>query len=476
MHSRYIPKWVFCPSLLLILILILGFSAGCRLGSSGFQTTSSESFVVITDIHFTPFYDPELFDDLVRAEAEDWAAIFSSSSAADLPSWGQETNYPLLVKTLDSAGLAVEGDQFILFLGDILAHEFRKQFFTFFGREDEEALKSFILKTVSFFIMQVRDRFETAPVIFVLGNNDSYAGDYSIVAGGSFLDDTAELFYDILLEGSTDPSGFLATYEEGGYYAVEPDGSEILFVCLNSIFFSINRPVGLQDGDDPGLKELDWLEQTLAKAAADGKRVWLLSHIPPGPDIYWTVSQYMDRKGHISDVGMMWKKGYQDRFIKIIEKYQEIINITFCGHTHMEEYRMAQANGNESHLITIVNPAVTPLFGNNPAYRVFRMDADDWELLDYRTEAIDLKNHAPDYETLYIFSQAYGFMTSLTRALPALYSELFSDNFKEDNFRGFYYAGHNEASNINNLNWPAYRCAVGNIDPAGYISCVNSLD
>jgi len=469
MHFRSIHKQLVNQFLFLILIFIFGFSVGCRLGSSGFHITSSESFVVITDIHFTPFYDHELFDALVQAEAEDWAAIFSSSSIKALPSWGQETNYPLLVKTFENAGFAVERDQFIIFLGDILAHKFREQFFALFGSEDEEALRNFVFKTVRFIMLQFRDRFDSAPVFFVLGNNDSYAGDYSLVAGGRFLDDTAELFYDLLLKGNADPTDFFTTYEEGGYYSALPRGEKVMFVCLNTVLFSTHRSL-----TDEGWKQLEWLEQTLARAEAEGRRIWLLSHIPPGPDIYETVSSYMDETGHISEVELLWNKEYHERFMEITARYQKIIKISFGGHTHMEEYRMSLSNEVEPDMLMIINPAVTPLFGNNPAYRVFTMDAEDWDLLDYRTEAIDLKNHALDYQTLYTFSQAYGFMTPLNGALSELYPELFSDRAKEDSFRRFYYAGHNEASNIKDLNWPAYRCAVGNMNPDGYMDCVNS--
>lgn len=471
MQSRCIPKCLLYPSLLFVLTLIFCFSAGCTLGSSGFHITSSESFVAITDIHFSPFYDPEIFDALVQAEAEDWASIFSSSSIKTIPSWGHETNYPLLVKTLDSASLAVDSDPFLIFLGDILAHNFREQFFGLFGSENEEALRTFVFKTVRFIMLQFRNRFDSAPVLFVLGNNDSYAGDYNLVAGGRFLDDTAELFYDLLLKEVADPADFFTTYEKGGYYSALPRGEKVMFICLNTVLFSTHRPL-----EEDAWEQLEWLEQTLARAEDEGRIVWLLSHIPPGPDVYDTVSTYMDEAGHISEVGLMWNREYLERFLEITSRYQKIIKISFGGHTHMEEYRMAYSNGVEPDLLMIVNPAVTPIFGNNPAYRIFTIDADDWELLDYRTEAIALQDHAQEYETLYVFSQAYGFVTPLAVALSELYPELFSDRAKEDNFRRFYYAGHSEASNIKDLNWPAYSCAVGNMYPDGYMDCVNSSE
>ena len=72
----------------------------------------------------------------------------------------------------------VSSSPVMLFQGDILAHKFRETFFQLYGGEDETALRSFVYKTVQFFVNQLRGVLpEGIPVMFMLGNNDSYAGD-----------------------------------------------------------------------------------------------------------------------------------------------------------------------------------------------------------------------------------------------------------------------------------------------------------
>jgi sphingomyelin phosphodiesterase acid-like 3 len=169
-----------------------------------------------------PFYDTAIFDDLVNSPVEEWVDIFESSGVTDLSSWGQETNYPLLKKALDAASQNIGEGQAAIFPGDILAHHFPETIFELYGEEDQEALRSFVYKTVVFFATQVRDRFGNIPVMFTLGNNDSYAGDYQLVPGGAFLADTADVFYNTFLLGTADRENYFSTYPAGGYFVAEP--------------------------------------------------------------------------------------------------------------------------------------------------------------------------------------------------------------------------------------------------------------
>ena len=135
-------------------ILFVFLAAGCSSDSSGTSTESKLPLVIISDVHFTPFYDTTIFNDLVNSPVEEWADIFQRSSVTELSSWGQETNYPLLRRALDAASRSIGEGQAVIFPGDILAHNFPETFFELYGEEDREALRSFVYKTVVFFATQ----------------------------------------------------------------------------------------------------------------------------------------------------------------------------------------------------------------------------------------------------------------------------------------------------------------------------------
>lgn len=459
----------------LLIAIAVALATGCGDSSSNRPPQATLPLVIISDIHFTPFYDTELFNDLVNSPVEQWASIFQTSGMSEPLSWGNESNYPLLVRALDSALMEIGSSPVLLFPGDILAHKFPEKFFELYGKKDEEALRSFVYKTVVFFATHVRERFQDLPVVFALGNNDSYAGDYKLVPGGKFLTDTAEVFYSTLLLGGADPESYFKTYTAGGYYVANPPGSKVLFVCLNSILFSQRWLENTaNEGDDIALRQLDWLELTLAEASKGDRKVWLVMHIKPGVDIFTTVSTYMDKSGYISNAASFWKEEYQECFLEITKRYDHVIEAVFSGHTHMDEYRLLLENDGAAYKATIVTPSVSPVFGNDPAFKVVTMDRENWELLDYHSVAYHLGSAFPEFSTYYVFSEAYSTEMPLKLSLISLFPNLATDTLNQQAYARFYYSGHNAADNINATNWPAYWCGIGKMVQEEYIECVNS--
>jgi len=310
--------------------------------------------------------------------------------------------------------------------------------------------------------------------MFTLGNNDSYAGDYQLVPGGAFLADTAEAFFDTFLLGSADRETFLSTYSAGGYFVAEPPGAKVLFVCVNSILFSENRTESCADapGNAPSI-QLDWLLKVLAKAHADKKKVFMLTHIPAGMNIYDTVKNYMDESGKISDADLFWKESCQSRFLEICRQYESDIEFIFSGHTHMDEYLLVLDRDGEAYKPVVVTPAVSPQFGNNPAFKVMTLRGEDWKPLDCRSISCDPALSSPDFSTYYVFSEAYSTKAPLAESLVELFPRMATDAGARINYARFYYSGHDDANIIDNITWPAYWCGVGKMDKEAYIECVN---
>jgi hypothetical protein len=275
----------------------------------------------------------------------------------------------------------------------------------------------------------------------------------------------------LLLDGA-DPSVFTRTYCAGGYYKAQPSPSKVLFVCLNTVLFSVHW--SSKGAEDAPIKQLDWLEQTLADASLQGKKVWILMHVPPGADVFGTVSTYMDESGRIWDAAMLWKKEYQERFLKIIRAYGDIIEASFAGHTHMDEYRITLEQGHERSETILFSPSISPQFGNNPAFRVFTLSTADWDLLDYRSIAFPFGIPDPAFETCYLFSAAYHLNTPLEPALAELLPKLVIDEGRREKYIHFYYSGHDAANPITKTDWPAYWCAISSMSKDDYIGCVNS--
>ena len=451
-------------SLLTLAMLIMVALAGCSSGQSSFR------IAVFSDVHFNPFYDTAIFQELLGTSEDGWAEIFEGSTVTDPQTWGEETFYPLLSQTIERVCSEAAGTPFVIFTGDILTHGFDSKFYALYGSEDETAMRAFLYKTVAFFAAQVRGYCGDVPIMPTLGNNDSYEGDYQIEPGGDFLNDTSNLFYSILLMNNADPDVFSSTWKAGGYYVTNSIAPYLSIISLNTILFSPHAASGNETATE---EQLSWLEQQLAIARAFGRRVWILLHIAPGIDIFGTVSRYMDDAGHFSDAQMMWQDEYQERFLEALGEYSDIVDAIFAGHTHMDEYRLAPEDYGNWQGAIITTPAANPLFENNPEFKVLTVSGGGWKPIDYQSFNYPLESSDQSYSSYYTFSDAYGLTGILDGSLAMLYPELSTDETKKQTYINHYYSGHNDANPINDLNWPAYRCAIAWMSKEAFLQCAN---
>jgi sphingomyelin phosphodiesterase acid-like 3 len=448
----------------------------CVCGSCAHDTDNSFNVVVFSDIHFNPYYDPSLFPALLSADAGEWAGIFQTSSITIPSTWGRDANYPLLSLALSSIRQTMGVSPLIIFTGDILGHYFPQQFYqkingTANPRNDADvaAMKAFTNKAVTFFAQQMRSSFGNIPVIFALGNSDSYTG---LGPDSSFLSNMAELYFAQFVNGTVDHQTFLDTFTCGGYYSAEPAGMNVVVIGLNTFAFS---PYFGNANASTVAAQLAWFDATLASAQAAGKRVWLLMHVPPGADKYST-AQSVDSSGHITTATMMWNQGYQTSFLQILSKYPCLITQTLTAHTHMDEYRI-MSPGN----LADTTPSIAPYFGNNPAYKVFTFSSETLKATDYTSLNYDLATNPEKFNSYYTFSTAYLMQGPLNDSLLQLYPELAEENAKQALYREHYFSGHNYTipvpgtfNPITDKNWPVFWCGIGNMGQQELIDCVNS--
>ncbi len=460
-----------------------GFLTACGGGSPAAGTDPPNNFpvVVFTDVHFDPLYDETLFPALVSADAGQWANIFQTSGVTAPSAWGKDTNYPLLARALSSITQNLGASPLTIFTGDIIGHYVPQRFYVLYGTKDPldpaaadvAAMHAFIDKTVAFFMQQVRSSVGNIPVMFALGNADSYTG---LGPDSSFLSDTAELFYTEFLNGTVDHQTFLTTFTSGGYYSAEPAGTNLMVIGLNTFEFSPPDPL-LPDASSAVAAELAWFDATLASAQAGGKKVWLLMHVPPGAVISQT-AQDADSNGHVTPAAttMMWNQDYQARFLAILLKYPGLITQTLAAHTHMDEYRIMSPDS-----VLDITPGITPYFGNDPAFKVFTCSYDTFTATDYTSLNYDLATSPAQFNSYYTFSTAYSMQGRLNDSLAQLYPALATNNAQQALYRGHYFSGHNYTVPVPNTldpitdaTWPVYWSGIGHMDEQGFIDSVNS--
>ncbi|MFA6034093.1 MAG: metallophosphoesterase [Myxococcota bacterium] len=451
----------------LLVLAAIGLTFGC----SSTTTDTARPVVVFSDVHFNPFYDPNIFPSLLAADPDQWPAIFQGSTVTSLSAWGEDTNYLLFMQTLTSINQNLGAAPLVIFTGDFLGHHFDTLFYSLYGSQDVAAMRAFSLKTVQFFVAQVRLYCENLPVMFVLGNNDEYEGDYLLAPNSPFLSDTAELFYSGLLLKTADQQTFLNTYKAGGYYVSQPLGNNMVVIALNTVFLTPDAS-GVAGIDGAIQTQLTWLETTLASAKASGNKVWLLMHVPPGADEYKTASS-LDGGSQIATAGMMMQATYQASLLQILSNYPGIITMSLAGHTHMDEYRNMLGDTASASEIVEITPSISPRSGNDPAFKIITFSNTTFEPADYSSLNYDLSTLPAQFNSYYTFSTAYSMHGYMNADLTALVPELATASTKQGFYRGSFYSGHDSASSITNSNWPVYWCGIGKMVQQNIVDCVN---
>ena len=429
-------------------------------GCSSTAVAPSTTVVAFSDVHFDPFFDPSLLGALEEAPESQWASIFAGSGITGPGRYGHTTNYVLLQRSLAAIQAQEPRPAAVIFGGDILVQEFSTFYYALTHTQDQAAMKAFALKTVHFVVHQVRAALGTTPVYFTLGNWDDYAGSFGLQPDDPFLADTAALFFDDLLLGSTDRLAFDATYRAGGYYAAEVPGSSLVVLGINTGFLAPQSTAGA----DAGSQELLWLDATLADVEASGKQAWLVMHAPPGGDLA-TTGGNVDPQGHIAQPTMMLQAGPQQRLLEILAAHRGALAAAFTGHTHMDEYRIA--------VVALQGlPGITSDMGNAPAFKTFTVSGDS-ALQDYVSWTLDLATPSASFQPYYAFSSAYGLPAPLETSLAALLPKLMTSPTDQSGYRGRYGSGQAPSQPINDLDWPVYWCGIAFMGSQGLADCVN---
>jgi hypothetical protein len=329
-----------------------------------------------------------------------------------------------------------------------------------------------------FLEQQLEQTFPATPIIPALGNNDEECGDYQLQPGGPFLIDTLPILRRLV--GSAGGPGFDRDWQSYGNFSAQVSGIRVLSTNTNFLSVHYRNACGSAADGDPGRATLAWLEAELAAAKQAQERVWLLYHIPPGIDGYATL-----RQGACAGTMIpMWDQAYAGAFLALMKRYADTVTVSFAGHTHMDDFRLiADAEGRYGFIL--ITPAVSPIFGQNPAFRTLAYDAAG-EILDQTT--YDLTNLPqattaaggvpPEWWTEYTFTRQWSLPRVDLPSLDRLYALITDAPVERERWHVIfpvsspgYWAPFAAGSEQLAQAVRAFRCASGNVAALDYQQC-----
>lgn len=464
---------------ILFLLIFLSTNQGGQ-ATKATRPAGTGLVVSISDIHFDPFYDPALIHSLIQSDYTQWQSIFSHSKVQGYGSKGADTNYILFNSALENIYERVPHPDFIIISGDFLDHNFQDNYATASANKDPRAANAFITKTIAFVTWMIQKRFPQTPVYPALGNNDSYCGDYYLEPGGPFLKATAGA-WKTLLKNPANVISFMRTFPAlGSYSIITPNNKHQRVIVLNTTFFSINYENKCGDPKaQPGKDEMKWLETELQKAAAGKEKVWLVYHIPPGIDVYYAVDNAS--RGKSSKPETFWQPTYNQQFINLLARYSTVIVGSFAGHIHMDSFELIRSSNNSPDSFVHITPAISPRFGNNPAFEIFTYDRRSSGLNDYTAYYFDIasaaaqKNAPVKWGREYTFSEVYGQPMLTARSLQAVYDGMpKNEHHYLTKFATYYNVNNTVSPGIPEKSWRAYWCGIAYLTASDYLKCVST--
>ena len=488
---RHFSFWL-C-SLLLGFVSLLSAAAAQRTvppayeqSASGVDATIPALF--ISDIHFDPFHDPARVRQLVAAPVSQWTSILSRPPSPNQQqaftalqqschARGVDTPETLLRSSLRAMRARQPDAKFMLVSGDLVAHAFSCRYATLFPHATPAEYQSFVEKTISYVVGQLRASFPRIPIYIALGNNDSACGDYRLDPQDSFLADTARIVATGL--PASDRAAEIQDFAQTGSYSLTmaPPMQHTRLIVLDDLFLSRNyRSCAGQPNPAPADAEIAWLQSQLAQARQSGERVWIMGHIPTGIDPYSTARRLGAMCGHVNPVMFLSSTKLADLMIE----YADIVRLGIFAHTHMDEIRLLQpehaepASASAAVVIKMV-PSVSPVGGNDPSFTIARINPATATLRDYKVVAAS--NHtgiANKWSVEYDFAQTFHREQFSPSTIKTLIAEFAADpdanTAASRQYIRHYFIG--DRSTELKPFWPQYVCALANASVESYAACV----
>jgi sphingomyelin phosphodiesterase acid-like 3 len=447
--------------------------------------------LLVSDIHFDPLHDPAKVRELVAAPVARWTAILSAPPSSNQAkafaslqeschARGVDTPFALLHSSLQAMKARQPDAKFMAVSGDLMAHAFICRYSTLFPGSAPADYQTFVLKTLSFVVAELRATFPDMPIYAGLGNNDSGCGDYQLDAGSEFLAQAGRIIAEGLPQSQQ--QDVITEFGVGGYYSI-PMAEPMLntrLIVVNDLFFSPRYSTCAGKPDSAAAtQQLSWLEQQLTQARQSGQRVWVMGHIPPGIDPYSTMSKFRDVCGGQSPVMFL----SSDKMADLIVEYADVVRLGVFGHTHMDEVRLlepevADPQNAEAHLAVIkVVPSISPVDGNNPSFTVARVNASSATLENF--EVIAASNQTgisaswtKEYDYAQTFHQSQFSPLAMKKMIDGFSLDHAANTPASEAYLRHYFVGDRAA--LLSPFWPQYVCALNNYSAKGYAACVCS--
>lgn len=372
----------------------------------------------------------------------------------------------LVLSAVDAMRKIHSNPDFIMWTGDDTAHVEDKYFST--------ATVVEIVKTLT---DTLNGTFPNIPFLPVLGNHDYYPKNQLPPGKSSLQGQVAELWKGWLDRLDADKA--FKSFNSSGRYVADIKGTKVSVMALNTlIWYKSNNSTALNKTSDDPDHQFAWADEQLTALAKNGRKVYLMGHIPPG-----NFERYQQKTE-----GFHWyQERYNQRFIKLIQDHYEVIEAQFFAHHHTDSFRLFfkdDRRDGKAQAISyqLLAPGVTPwkstlseeTGANNPGIRLVSYDTETGKLTEVTTYYLDLRDaneNEPEWKFEYNFTTYYGLKNISALSLFDLNNRMTNDRKLFDRYYVANTVKYEDASACTPSCQKLHRCSIAEVDYTRFRAC-----
>jgi sphingomyelin phosphodiesterase acid-like 3 len=449
------------------------------------QTKATVSALLLSDIHFEPFWDPAKASQLATAPTSGWRAILAGAASPDQPQRfaalqqschapGADTSFALFDSSLNAMRSHAAGVKFVTVSGDLLSHSFQCKYTMLFPKSTPADLRVFAEKTLNYVMGELYGAFPNVPVYAALGNNDSDCGDYRLDTHSEFLAVTGREITENF--PASERQSAEESFAVGGYYSISLPVENTRLLVVNDLFMSKNYATCAGKADPTAADaQLAWLRQQFSEARANKQKIWVMGHIPPGIDLYATATRFIDVCGGQASILYLSSEKMADELVE----FSDVVQLAIFGHNHMDEMRLLKDDGqtrasSKSVAVKVVS-SISPINGNHPSFTLAQIDASSAALVDYKVfVASNLTGIDAAWTEEYDFARSFHERefnpTSVSELIAGFAADPGAKTQASQNYIVDFSVGY--ATPLLSLAWPQYVCTLSNHTPQSFKACV----
>ncbi|KAM6371216.1 acid sphingomyelinase-like phosphodiesterase 3b isoform 2-T2 [Pluvialis apricaria] len=418
----------------------------------------SGRFWHITDLHWDPDYE-------AAVGAGQMCPSGGSRPGPAAGPWGSylcDAPWRLLASAVHAMRNRLQRPDFVLWTGDDTPHV-----------PDEKLGEEKVLHIIENLTSLIKETFPDTKVYAAMGNHDFHPKNQLPGKEHRIYNRIAELWHPWLNDAS------VPLFRAGAFYSEKlpsPSTRGRMVVLNTNLYYDRNDETAGEE--DPG-GQFQWLEETLTNASRADEVVYIIGHVPPG---------FFEKKR-----GKPWfRRGFNERYLKIVQKHHRVIAAQFFGHHHTDSFRMFYSDTGSPVNVMFLAPGVTPwkttLPGvnngaNNPGIRVIEYDPGTLQVLDMVTYYLNLtranmmattwEEGFPTWEEEYRLTEAFQVPNGSAHSMQTVLERISKDphylqQYYEFNSVRYDLTPCEEACRVDHV------CAIREVDFTKYNECVKT--